>query len=85
MMPQMQKTYTIKNDVNLKKNSLKLVADPASPSSYILEFDFDASTDCKITVYFAATELENEHAKSVAALPRCLLWLQSTSRCCACL
>jgi len=54
--PQMQKTYTIRNDVNLKKNTLKLVRDDAKKSLYHLEFAFDASTDCKIKVFYAATE-----------------------------
>ena len=54
--PQMQRTYTIRNDVNLKKNSLKLVPDEADGSSYHLEFAFDASTDCAIKIFYAALE-----------------------------
>lgn len=54
--PQMQKTFTIRNDVNLKKNTLKLVYDEASPANAYVEFAFDASTDCAISIYFAALE-----------------------------
>jgi len=59
-LPQMQKTYTIKNDVNLKKGTLKLV--PESEGRYHIEFDFDASTPCRATVFFVATEVEGQHA-----------------------
>jgi len=52
----LQKTQTIRNDVNLKKNSIKLVPDEAQAHFYHLEFAFDASTDCSISVFYAATE-----------------------------
>ena len=45
--PQMQRTYTIRNDVNLKKNTLRLVRSESEPSHYHLEFSFDASTSCE--------------------------------------
>lgn len=54
--PQMQKTYTIRNDVNLKKNTLKLVADEDNSALFHLEFAFDASTDCNIKIFYAAVE-----------------------------
>ena len=54
--PQMQRTFTIRNDVNLKKNTLKLIRDPAKPSCYHVEFIFDASTDCRISVHYASIE-----------------------------
>ena len=54
--PQMQRTYTIRNDVNLKKNSLKLVPDASNSSLYHLEFSFDASSDCSIKLFYAASE-----------------------------
>ena len=56
----MQKTYTIRNDVNLKKNTLRLVRDAAEPSKYHVEFTFDASTPCKISVHYAALELAGD-------------------------
>jgi len=52
----MRKTHTIRNDVNLKKQSLSLVADESHESRYHLEFQFDASTDCGISVYYAAKD-----------------------------
>ena len=54
--PQMQRTYTIRNDVNLKKNTIKLIRDDANPKHYHLEFSFDASSDCSVKVFFAACE-----------------------------
>jgi len=54
--PQMQKTYTIRNDVNLKKGTLQLVRDASNAAHYHLEFVFDASTDCTIRVFYAALE-----------------------------
>ncbi|KAL1514782.1 hypothetical protein AB1Y20_003868 [Prymnesium parvum] len=54
--PQVQQTYTIRNDVNLKKSTLKLVRDASNPALYHLEFAFDASSACRISVHYAATE-----------------------------
>ena len=54
--PQMQRTFTIRNDVNLKKATLKLIRDEAKPSCYHVEFVFDASTDCRISIHYAAVE-----------------------------
>ena len=59
-VPQMQKTYTIKNDVNLKKNTLKVVPESNDKGKYYVEFDFDATTACKVTVFFVATEKEGQ-------------------------
>jgi len=52
--PPISKTITIRNDVNLKKNTLKLTRDAARPKIFQLEFVFDASLDCCISVYYAA-------------------------------
>ena len=54
--PQIQQTVTIRNDVNLKKNTLKLIQDEDAPSCYHFEFTFDAGSDCRISVYYAAAE-----------------------------
>ena len=51
-----QRTYTIRNETNLKKGSMRLVRDEASPNLHHLEFTFDASTECAITVYYFASE-----------------------------
>jgi len=53
---EVKEAFTIRNDVNLKKASLRLVPDEGSPSRYHLEFIFDSSTECGITVLYAATE-----------------------------
>ena len=57
---QLQRTFTIRNDVNLKKNSLRLVADEEHSERYHLEFVFDAAAECGITVHYAATEISGE-------------------------
>ena len=57
---QIQRTFTIRNDVNLKKHSLKMVADDAHPHLWHLEFVFDAATECSVAVYYAATEVTGE-------------------------
>jgi len=54
--PQMQHTQTIRNDVNLKKNSLRLVKDESQKDVYRIEFSFDASTECNVTVFWIAIE-----------------------------
>ena len=53
--PQIQKTFTIRNDVNLKRGSLQLIQDTLIPHLYYVEFDFDASRPCAISVHYAAT------------------------------
>ena len=54
----MQRTFKLRNDVNLKKSTLKLVKVAGAPSGvYHLEFAFDAASECTIRVYYAATEM----------------------------
>lgn len=65
--PPMQKTTTIRNDVNLKKNSLQLIKDPENPQHYHIQFTFDASTDCCVCIYYAA--IEQTLQGSVSFLP----------------
>ncbi|GLD99489.1 hypothetical protein PINS_up008208 [Pythium insidiosum] len=57
-VPEMQQTSTVKNHVNLKKSTLKLVPskDSDRPGRYVLEFMFDATKPCRIKVYVAAIE-----------------------------
>lgn len=38
-----QKAVTIRNDVNLKKETLRIEADEANPGKYLVAFDFDAT------------------------------------------
>mmetsp|Transcript_11401 Transcript_11401/g.19161 ORF Transcript_11401/g.19161 Transcript_11401/m.19161 type:complete len:356 (-) Transcript_11401:309-1376(-) len=54
--PPMQKTHTIRNDVNLKKNTLQLIRDEQNAQHYHIKFTFDASTACCVSIYYAAVE-----------------------------
>ncbi|KAI3791749.1 hypothetical protein L2E82_05611 [Cichorium intybus] len=49
-------TITIKNDVNLKKETLKIEADEENPGKSLVSFTFDATVPCSITLYFFAKE-----------------------------
>ncbi|KAI8469170.1 MAG: zinc finger, C3HC4 type-domain-containing protein [Monoraphidium minutum] len=51
-----QQTSTIKNQVNLKKPSLKVVPLEGRPHEFRLEFAFDASAPCRVTTFLLATE-----------------------------
>ncbi|CAN6894468.1 unnamed protein product [Brassica oleracea] len=53
-----QKAVTIRNDVNLKKESLKLEPDPDNPGRFLVSFTFDATVSGRITVIFFAKESE---------------------------
>lgn len=57
---QLQRTFTIRNDVNLKKNSMKMIRSASNPKLHHLEFVFDAATECSITVHYAALEVTGE-------------------------
>jgi E3 ubiquitin-protein ligase MGRN1 len=54
--PQLQLTETIRNDVNLKKQTLRLVKVPNNPHLYTLEFTFDAAAACTLSVWYLAEE-----------------------------
>ncbi|XP_039002971.1 probable E3 ubiquitin-protein ligase LOG2 [Hibiscus syriacus] len=49
-----QKAITIKNDVNLKKETLKFEADELNPGKYLVSFTFDATVAGRMTVIFFA-------------------------------
>ncbi|OVA18094.1 zinc finger protein [Macleaya cordata] len=51
-----QKAVTIRNDVNLKKETLKLVPDEENPGHFLVTFTFDATVAGRITVLFFAKE-----------------------------
>ncbi|KAG1711176.1 hypothetical protein DVH05_013891 [Phytophthora capsici] len=53
-VPELQQTCTVKNHVNLKKTSLKL--QQSEGQQYVLEFQFDATKSCDISVYLVASE-----------------------------
>ena len=54
--PQLQLTETIRNDVNLKKQTLRLVKVPDESDKYCLEFIFDAATECTVSIWYLAEE-----------------------------
>ncbi|KAK9193006.1 hypothetical protein WN944_003702 [Citrus x changshan-huyou] len=54
-----QKAVTIRNDVNLKKESLRLEADEENPGKLLVSFTFDATVAGSITVVFFAKEGED--------------------------
>ncbi|KAJ8754125.1 hypothetical protein K2173_002023 [Erythroxylum novogranatense] len=54
-----QKAVTIRNDVNLKKETLRLEADEENPGKFLVTFTFDATVAGSITVIFFAKEGED--------------------------
>ncbi|CAI5473009.1 unnamed protein product [Closterium sp. Yama58-4] len=53
-----QQAVTIRNEVNVKRSSLRLLRDPADPSKHLVAFTFDATTSGSVSVFFAAQEGE---------------------------
>ncbi|XP_010543395.1 PREDICTED: probable E3 ubiquitin-protein ligase LOG2 [Tarenaya hassleriana] len=53
-----QKAVTIRNDVNLKKETLRLEPDSENPGRFLVSFTFDATVSGRITVVFFAKEGE---------------------------
>ncbi|XP_043698944.1 probable E3 ubiquitin-protein ligase LOG2 [Telopea speciosissima] len=51
-----QKAVTIRNDVNLKKESLRVEPDEENPGQFLVAFTFDATVAGSITVIFFAKE-----------------------------
>jgi len=54
--PEKKKTKTIRNDVNLKKNTLVMVQSEEDPSLWYPQFKFDAGAPCSVSVFYMATE-----------------------------
>ncbi|KAJ9184280.1 hypothetical protein P3X46_004023 [Hevea brasiliensis] len=54
-----QKAVTIRNDVNLRKESLRLEPDGENPGRFLVAFTFDATVAGSITVIFFAKEGED--------------------------
>ncbi|KAK8337269.1 hypothetical protein V6Z12_A09G173200 [Gossypium hirsutum] len=54
-----QKAVTIRNDVNLKKETLKLVPDEENAGKFLVSFTFDATVAGRMTVIFFAKEGED--------------------------
>ncbi|KAL4591994.1 hypothetical protein LXL04_004971 [Taraxacum kok-saghyz] len=59
-----QKAVTIRNDVNLKKETLKIEADEENPGKFLVSFTFDSTVPCSITLYFFAEEGEDCNLKT---------------------
>lgn len=55
--PPVQQTEIVPNVVSLKKSSLRLVRSAADPFIYLLHFEFDASVDGAVTIYYCAKEV----------------------------
>lgn len=53
---QTQRTSTIRNDVNLKKPTLKVRLSQEKPSTLLVSFSFDAAAPCSVSVFFNVTE-----------------------------
>ncbi|KAG8088225.1 hypothetical protein GUJ93_ZPchr0010g10953 [Zizania palustris] len=51
-----QKAVTIRNDVNLKKETLRIERDDECPGRFLVAFTFDATVAGSMTVYFFAKE-----------------------------
>ncbi|WOH00931.1 hypothetical protein DCAR_0520307 [Daucus carota subsp. sativus] len=54
-----QKAVTIRNDVNLKKETLRVEPDEENPGKFLVTFTFDATVAGSITVIFFAKEDED--------------------------
>ncbi|KAJ3676307.1 hypothetical protein LUZ60_003719 [Juncus effusus] len=54
-----QSTKTVKNDVNLHKQTIQLVPDEQNPDQHLVSFVFDASVDGSMTIYYFAKEGPN--------------------------
>ncbi|CAL5387937.1 unnamed protein product [Camellia sinensis] len=54
-----QKAVTIRNDVNLKKETLRIELDEQNPGQFLVAFTFDATLAGSITVIFFAKEGDN--------------------------
>ncbi|KAK7279357.1 hypothetical protein RJT34_24406 [Clitoria ternatea] len=51
-----QKAVTIKNDVNIKKETLRIEPDDENPGRFLVSFTFDATVSGSITILFFAKE-----------------------------
>jgi hypothetical protein len=55
-------TETVRNDLNLRKKTLRAVPDPNRPGFFLISFVFDANVPCTVGVFFLARELEGSAA-----------------------
>ncbi|GJP84435.1 hypothetical protein CLOP_g14492 [Closterium sp. NIES-67] len=53
-----QQAVTIRNEVNVKRSSLRLQRDPSDPTKHLVAFTFDATVSGSLSVFIAAQEGE---------------------------
>ncbi|KQK06414.1 probable E3 ubiquitin-protein ligase LUL4 isoform X1 [Brachypodium distachyon] len=51
-----QQALKVKNDINLRKDTIRLVPDANDPDRRLVSFTFDAVTDGSLTIYYFAKE-----------------------------
>lgn len=68
--PMVHNARAVRNDVNLKKDTLKFVRDPTAPGKHYLEFGFDAGKACAVSVFFCATESVNHGNITTGLAPK---------------
>ncbi|KAI4304683.1 hypothetical protein MLD38_040159 [Melastoma candidum] len=54
-----QKAVTIRNDVNINKESFRIAPDETDPGKFLVSFTFDAAAPGSITIIFFAEETED--------------------------
>ena len=63
-----KKTKTIRNDVNLKKHTLRMVQDDEDPGLFYPRFTFDCGAPCSVSVFYLATETGGEKLRLKTSL-----------------
>ncbi|GAX83038.1 hypothetical protein CEUSTIGMA_g10464.t1 [Chlamydomonas eustigma] len=53
---ELQATTTIRNQVNLKKSSVRVTPSPENPGQFTLSFSFDATAPCRVSVFVNAKD-----------------------------
>ncbi|GMH36380.1 hypothetical protein BSKO_04248 [Bryopsis sp. KO-2023] len=66
---ELQQTKTIRNQVNLKKPTLRIVFRNKEKTKIMPTFTFDASAPCSVTLFFLAKEENNKGCKLTARQP----------------
>ena len=62
-------TETIRNDVNLKKQTLRLIKVPNEENKYCLDFIFDAAANCTVSIWYLAEEKTDTSNNTLAFEP----------------
>eukprot|EP00879_Flechtneria_rotunda_P027176 GHRR01029053.1.p1 GENE.GHRR01029053.1~~GHRR01029053.1.p1 ORF type:complete len:156 (-),score=38.99 GHRR01029053.1:1725-2123(-) len=64
-----QQLQVIRNQVNLKKTTLRLAPVEGSSTELELQFSFDASAPCRVSTFLLATEDPRQSCRIIAAAP----------------